>query len=265
MALLKYIWWMYHNPSIFLLTDICSASKFFHMQKCAALKVFCLPPPILHPWQYPYSIYADEDVICGILCSSSNIFEPVMKVKVSCLTLCEHGLYVAHQAPCLRDSQGKNTAGGCHFLLQGIFPTQGSNPDFQHWRQILYPLRYPRKPKSESCLTVSDSLWPHGLYNLFHSPDQNTGVGSLSLIQGIFPTHGSNPGPPHCRQILYHLSHKGSPKILEGVAYPFASDSSQPRNWIGNSCIAGRFFTNSTVREAWDCYISTKKCTNYPT
>ena len=39
---------------------------------------------------------------------------------------------------------------------------------------------------------------------------QNTRVGSLLLLQGIFPTQGSNPGLPHCRQILYQLSHKGS-------------------------------------------------------
>ena len=43
------------------------------------------------------------------------------------------------------------------------------------------------------------------------SPGQNTGVGSLSLLQGIFLTQGSNPGLPHCRCILYQLSHKGSP------------------------------------------------------
>ena len=44
---------------------------------------------------------------------------------------------------------------------------------------------------------------------------QNTGVGSLSLLQGIFPTQGSNPGLPHCGQILYQLSHKGSLKFHE--------------------------------------------------
>ena len=58
-----------------------------------------------------------------------------------------------------------------------------------------------------------------------NSPGHNTGVGSLSLLQGIFPTQGSNPGLPHCRQILYQLSHKGSPRILEWVAYPFSSGS----------------------------------------
>ena len=57
---------------------------------------------------------------------------------------------------------------------------------------------------------VSDSLQPHGLYSPCNS-GQNTGVGSLSRLQGIFPTQGSNQGLPHCRRILYQLSHKGSP------------------------------------------------------
>ena len=69
---------------------------------------------------------------------------------------------------------------------------------------------------------LSNSLWPHGLYNPWNSPGQNTGVGGLSLLQGIFPTQGSNPGVPHCRLILYHLSHKGSPTtILFGSIFPY--------------------------------------------
>ena len=59
---------------------------------------------------------------------------------------------------------------------------------------------------------MSNSLWPHGLSSPWNSPGQNTGVGSLSLLQGIFPTQGSNPGLPHCRQILYQLGHQGSLK-----------------------------------------------------
>ena len=82
-------------------------------------------------------------------------------------------------------------------------------------------------------------------------PGQNTGVGNLSLLQGIFQTQGSNPGLLHCRQILYHLSHKGSPRILEWVAYPFFRGSSRPRNWIGVFCTAGRFFTKWAIKEAW--------------
>ena len=53
---------------------------------------------------------------------------------------------------------------------------------------------------------MSNSLWPHGLYSSWNSLGQNTGVGSLSLLQGIFPIQGLNPGHLHCRQILYHLS-----------------------------------------------------------
>ena len=91
---------------------------------------------------------------------------------------------------------------------------------------------------------MSDSLWLHGLYSPWNSPGQDTRESSLSLLQVIFPTQESNPGLPHCRLILYHVSHKGSPRILEWVAYPFSSRSSQPRNWTGVSCIAGRFLTS---------------------
>ena len=93
--------------------------------------------------------------------------------------------------------------------------------------------------ESESHSVVSDSLKPHGLYSSWNSPDQITGVGSLSLLQGIFPTQGLSPGLPHCRRILYLLSQKGSPRILELLAYPFSRGSSWPRNGNGVSCIAG--------------------------
>ena len=184
---------------------------------------------------------------------------------------------------------------GCHFLLQDIFPTQGSNPWlpwFLHCSQFLYcwatweahdipgwpktrmraailcskPARDPPRPwwashllppssvsshqpthfshltyleknESESHSVVSDSLQPHGLYSPLNSLGQNTGMGSLSFLQGIFPTQGSNPGLRHCRQILYQLNHKRSPRILEWVAYLFSSGSSWPKNRSGVSCI----------------------------
>ena len=56
------------------------------------------------------------------------------------------------------------------------------------------------------------TLQPCGLYSPWDSPGQNTGVGSLSLLQGIFPTQGLNPSLLHCRQILYCLTHQGSPR-----------------------------------------------------
>ena len=68
---------------------------------------------------------------------------------------------------------------------------------------------------------------------------KNTRVGSLSLPKHMFPTQGSNP---HYRWILYQLSHKESPRILEWVTYPFSSGSSPPRNQMGVSCTAGGFF-----------------------
>ena len=61
-----------------------------------------------------------------------------------------------------------------------------------------------------------DSLRSHLLYSPWNSPGQNTGVGSLSFLQGILPTQESNWGLPHCRQILYQLSYQESP----GCIYP---------------------------------------------
>ena len=84
--------------------------------------------------------------------------------------------------------------------------------------------------ESEGCTVVSDSLQPHGLYSPLNSPGQNTGVGSCSVLQGIFPILGSNTDFSHCRLILYQLSHHGNPRILKRVAFPFSRGSSQPRN-----------------------------------
>ena len=58
-------------------------------------------------------------------------------------------------------------------------------------------------------------LWPARLLCPWNSSGKNTGVGSHSLLQGIFPTQGSNLGLLHCRHILYHLSHQGSPILIE--------------------------------------------------
>ena len=132
------------------------------------------------------------------------------------------------------DSPGKNTGVGCHFLLQCMKvksesevtqscptlrdPMDCSPPGssihgiFQarvlEWGAIAFS-----EKESESRSVVSDSLRPHGLYSLWNSPGWNTGVDSLSLLQGIFSTQGSYTGLPHCGWILYQLSHKGRPRI----------------------------------------------------
>ena len=79
---------------------------------------------------------------------------------------------------------------------------------------------------------MSDSLQPHGLYGLYNSLGQNTGVGSLSFLKGIFPTRGSNPGLPHCSQILYQLSHRGSPILTRLCSKSFKLGFSSM--WIKN-------------------------------
>ena len=141
-------------------------------------------------------------------------------------------LFVTPWTPilCPWDSPGKNNGVDCHFLLQRIFLTQGLN-----WVSCItgkfFIVCPPGKPKrflrplssllffeaqedravfcvntlcvlclvAQSCLTLCN---PMDFSRPWNSPGQNTGVGSLSLLQGIFPTQGSNPGLLHCRQIL---------------------------------------------------------------
>ena len=107
---------------------------------------------------------------------------------------------------------------------------------------------------SESGSVMSDSLRPHGLYSPWNSPGQNTGVGSLSFLQGIFPTQVSNPGLPHCRRILYQLSHKGSPFLLPILYILFSHFCSESSSWrdyvyITNLCknLVLHLFIHSTL------------------
>ena len=117
------------------------------------------------------------------------------------------------------------------------FPSPGDLPDpsLPHCKQTLYHLSHQGSPSLDrQCLWLWYLLWPKsylrfffkvkfaqscptlqpcGQYSSWNSPGQNTGVGSLSLLQGIFPTQGSNPGLQHCRQILYQLTHRGRPKF----------------------------------------------------
>ena len=95
---------------------------------------------------------------------------------------------------------------------------------------------------------MSDSLQPHGLYPNRHL--SLWGFSSPEYWSGLpCPPSGDlpNPGSPALQQILYHLSHQGSPRILEWVADPFFRGSSWPRNRTGVSCFASRFFTSWAV------------------
>ena len=107
-------------------------------------------------------------------------------------------------------------------------------------------------PRCVLCLVTAQA--PPGSSDHGDSPGKNTGVGCHALFQGIFPTQGSNPGILHCRWILYQLSHKGSPRILEWVACPFSSRSFWPRKQTRVFCTVGGFFTN------WQWELDHKEC-----
>ena len=88
------------------------------------------------------------------------------------------------------------------------------NPCLPHWQGDIFLTTKPPGIDCcciESCSVVSSSWQPHVPYSPWNSLGLDTGVGSLSLLQGIFPTQGSNSGLPHCRQILYQLSYQRSP------------------------------------------------------
>ena len=99
---------------------------------------------------------------------------------------------------------------------------------------------------AQSCPTLCDpmefSLPGSSVHG--HFPGKKNRMSCHALLPGVFPTQGWNPGLPHCRQILYHLSQQGSPRVLERVVYPFSRATSQPSNQTGVSCIAGGFFTH---------------------
>ena len=99
---------------------------------------------------------------------------------------------------------------------------------------------------AQSCPTLCNPMdcSPPGSSVHGDSPGKNTEMGFHVPFQRMFPTQGSNPGLPYCRQILYCLSHQGSLGMLEWVAYPFSTGSSQPRNQTKISHIAGGFFTS---------------------
>ena len=114
---------------------------------------------------------------------------------------------------------------------------------------------YPTLCDSTDCSPPGSSV--HG-----ESPGQNSGVGCHALLQGIFPTQGSNPGLPHCRWILYHLSHQGSPRILEWVAYSFSKGEKIPTMELMKISIWTVFLSLSSLSFPFHPRIELKWCFN---
>ena len=105
---------------------------------------------------------------------------------------------------------------------------------------------------AQSCLTL---LRPRGLYSPWNSPGKNTGVGSLSLLQGVFPTQESNLGLPHCRWILYHLSHEGNLDEVSKIVKPTETHRNRGLRGGGNEdcCSVGVTFQFCKVNKFWIC------------
>ena len=98
--------------------------------------------------------------------------------------------------------------------------------------------------------SLCPTLRPHGLYSPWNSPGQNTGLGNPSLLHWIFPTQGSNPGLPHCRWILYQLSHQGNPlatlkNLFQRESPFFEWDLLAEINFICMAHMYGRWQTSS--------------------
>ena len=143
-----------------------------------------------------------------------------LRLRVSWITVCMLSRFspvwlfvtlwtVARQAPLSMGFCSQEYWSGLPCPPPGDLPGPGIEPcllGLLHWQMGSLPLY-----AVVSHSVVSDSLWPHGLLCPWDSPDRNTGVGCHVLLQGIFPTQGSNRGLLHCRWILYWLSYQGSP------------------------------------------------------
>ena len=116
---------------------------------------------------------------------------------------------------CPWDSPGKNTGVGCHFLLQGIFPTQESNPSLLHCRQIIYQLSCAAAAAKSLhlCPTLCDPRDSNPLGSSVHGIFQARVLEwvAISFSRGFSrPRDRTRVSCIVDRQMLYHLSHQGS-------------------------------------------------------
>ena len=110
-----------------------------------------------------------------------------------------------------------------------------------------------RAKSLQGCQTLCDPMncSPPGSFVLGDSPGKNTGAGCHALLQGIFPTQSSNPGLPHCKQMLYCLSH-GKPKNTRVGCHALLQGIFLIQGWnlhLMFPASAGRFFTTSATWE----------------
>ena len=124
-------------------------------------------------------------------------------------------------------------------------------------------------PSALSLSVISDSLRPpdhsppgpsvHG-----GSPGKNTGVGCDALLQGVFATQGWNPGLLHCRQVPYHLSYQGSPRILEWVANPSSRDLPNPGIELGSPALQAESLPAEPPGKPWQAFLTRSLFVMFP-
>ena len=122
-----------------------------------------------------------------------------------------------------------------HTIISQYICQPGQN-EMLFWENIKY-----QNWNWKSLSPVQLFATPWTLYSLWNSPGQNTGVGSLPLLQGIFLTQGLNPGLLHCRQIFYQLSHKGTGKV----------DIKNMTNWNANYTPLGASPLPPHIQSSW--------------
>ena len=145
--------------------------------------------------------------------------------SLSCVQLFVTSWTIAYQPPWSLGFSSQEYWSGLPFPIPGHLPDLGIKPTSllspvltgrffttgATWDNELSTMSLVQFSRS----VVSDSLQPHGLYSPGNSPSQNTEGDSCSPLRGIFPTQGSNPGLPHYRRILYHLSYQGTPIYIK--------------------------------------------------
>ena len=145
---------------------------------------------------------------------------------LSCVRLFVTPWTVPARLLCPWDSPGKNTGVDCHFLLQGIFPTQGSKPGLPHWRWILYHLSHQGSPstRQEIILWGEDCVFIHPLCPLLAQclTYRRHLISEWVKVTQLCPTL--------CDPMDYTVHGILQARILEWVAFPFSRWSSQPRD-----------------------------------
>ena len=200
-------------------------------------------------WDTDLAVCSRSQAEIGIWVSQRSLF-PWTCQKMDHLTVghlscvwpfCDHIDCIDRQAPLSMGPSRQEYWSGLQFPPPRDLPHPGIKPTSPILAGKFFTTEPPGRPfislkvkVAQSCPTLCDPM-DYTVHGILQARIME--LGSLSLLQGIFPTQGSNPDLQHCRQILYQLSHQGSPRLLEWVAYPFSRGSSQPRNQTGSPAL----------------------------